>query len=299
MKKLLIACFLLISGQMLLNAQDVKVSPKHFDKGKKVTFTFSGSEGMQFTQGSPSYNMLSAYMYIIYTSASSSQGTNTSGWYNQGSDTYNWYNQATETSNWYYQGTSSQGSYTQGSHNQGSHNQGSYTQGTSTYCRFCWDVSGTSTLKSDEDCTPAFDGFLSPLNVTMIDSKTLKAEFDFPSYLSVETLDIIFDNGEHCPYIMSNSIVMLGMSTDEPVLPGLPSVTVYPNPFSTELHFDFDQEYEGLRYEISNMTGTFRKAGTFSGAEESLDLSNFSDGSYIVTVLQGNKVIKTETFLKR
>lgn len=291
MKKIFAACIFLFAGYSVVNAQELSVKPTKFDKGKKVTFTFSGTDGMVFTQGTPSINKLFPLMYILYTSASPTQGTHTTNWPNQGTSTSNWFFSDSYDYDWIiYQGTN-----TQGTNSQGTNSQGSPTQGTNTYCSFCM---GTNSLKSG-GCMPEYDGFLSPLNITMIDSETITAEFDFPSYLSAESINIIFDNGEPCPYIMSNSIVMLGTDKEEVASAGVPVVSVYPNPFAAELHFDFDQLYSGLNYDIYSITGTYHTKGQFQVSEEIVDLSHLPNGTYVVTVLLGNKVVKSDKFLKR
>jgi hypothetical protein len=281
MKKILSLSAVFFVSLSVLTAQQINVSPKHFDKGKTVTFTFSGTNGMTFTQGTPSVNKLYPRMYILYTSASPTQGSGTSYWYQQGSTTGNGFFQDGYTDYWpIYQGTGT---------------QGSPTQGTSTYCSFC---TATSTLKSD-DCMPEYDGVLSPMSIQMLDSRTITAKFDFPNYLSSKSLNIIFDNGEPCPYIMKNSIVMLGTDDKPETVDPVASVTIYPNPFSAELHFDFDQLHTGIRYDIVNIAGSFRITGKFSTTDEIIDLSHLPEGTYIVTVYKGQTLLKTEKFMKR
>lgn len=76
-----------------------------------------------------------------------------------------------------------------------------------------------------------------------------------------------------------------------------PALKLYPNPTSGNVNIQTDEDVYGLEYQIFDIYG--RLLQTNSLTSESISLTDYSSGIYIVKILKDNHIIQTEKIIKK
>lgn len=94
-------------------------------------------------------------------------------------------------------------------------------------------------------------------------------------------------NIQTCTYdVVVNTYVNLSILTEK-------GISIYPNPVSGMLHFDFT-DFDVQRISISDMSGKVIMERAVINHQEIIDVSNYPDGVYLITVETGKQSITTK-----
>ena len=87
--------------------------------------------------------------------------------------------------------------------------------------------------------------------------------------------------------------------TDVKLFDGLSFARIYPNPFSTSFSMNIESEIvNGLNYQVLDVFGRILKSEAILTNSTIIDLPQYADGIYLLTIYQNGRRLKTFQVLK-
>jgi len=117
-------------------------------------------------------------------------------------------------------------------------------------------------------------------------------------YLSVgEPMNTEIDGGDIMISQGFLQVVLSGNSTDTKDLLE-EEITVFPNPVNSELILSMPQSDGEYEVRVNGQNGEFIKTQKVSGIENTIDFSEFTQGTYFMNIIKDNKQSETLKILK-
>lgn len=83
-----------------------------------------------------------------------------------------------------------------------------------------------------------------------------------------------------------------GFSNIDPIkVPGIRDVRIYPNPATSSLYIELPEQYTRSVFSIRDITGNRIKQGTFYSNKNTLDISELSQGLYLLSIENGKEKV--------
>lgn len=116
---------------------------------------------------------------------------------------------------------------------------------------------------------------------------------EIPSYeiIAGQTNEDIQASVELWNFFNAHNLCNITVGIDQQII--IPTIKIYPNPAKTELYLNISQT-ENIQISISNLLGQFLIK---TQNQDHIDISNLTDGIYIVTIIQGQNK-QTLKFIK-
>ncbi len=95
-----------------------------------------------------------------------------------------------------------------------------------------------------------------------------------------------------CYWHTDTVVLTIGNTNSLNMMQGMKSVNFFPNPVTSILHIELNEDYIGRIYHISDNLGRIVKSGTFYTGKEQVNIEQFENGIYFLNILEVDGSIK-------
>jgi hypothetical protein len=104
----------------------------------------------------------------------------------------------------------------------------------------------------------------------------------------------------HAQNLQHTETILIPTGNKEPDIASIPArLSVYPNPASSSIWIESDLIDTGYEYQIINTSGQLITSGTIHNVYESIDVSGFKQGLYIIAITNSNGDRRSGVFLRK